>query len=143
MLAGVFIIAFSLALLLYWFRYSCILILRNRTIFEPLTADIGARFSFAQVRENLQSAADLSPLHAALDRDYRMLTYLVEHAVGLELASLEDRILLIDYRVMQRVYRVTRTLAPSHARNALLEMSTVLGILVQHLGEQAGAPSEA
>ena len=30
MLAGILIIAFSLALLIYWFRYSCILILRSQ-----------------------------------------------------------------------------------------------------------------
>jgi hypothetical protein len=143
MLAGILIIAFSMALLIYWFRYSCILILRNEATSEPLTAEMQARFSFARVRENLQSAADLSPLHAELDRDYRVLTYLIEHAAGLELASLEDRLLLIDYRVMQRVYSVTRTLAPSKAREALVEMSTVLSILAHHLGQQAGAPSEA
>ena len=31
MLAGILIIALSSALLVYWFRYSCILILRNRS----------------------------------------------------------------------------------------------------------------
>ena len=143
MLSGILIIAFSLALLIYWFRYSCILILRNQAAeAEPVSnaADVG--FSFWQVQESLKGEDELDPLRVALDRDYRVLTYLIEHAAGLELATLEDRLLRLDYWIMRRVYRLTRTFAPRQARQALVEMATVLGILVYHLGEQAGAPSE-
>ena len=144
MLAAILIIVISLALLVYWFRYSCILILRKQAqeIGQALTTtDI--RFGFSQVQESLKSQDDLDPLKVALDRDYRVLTYLIEHAAGLELANLEDRLLIVDYRIMQRVYRVTRTLAPQQAREALQEMATVLGILAHRLGEQAGARSRA
>jgi hypothetical protein len=95
------------------------------------------------VQESLKSEVVLDPLRVALDRDYRVLTYLIEHAAGLELSNLEDRLLIIDYRIMQHVYRLTRTLAPQQAREALQEMATVLGILAHHLGEQAGAHSRA
>jgi hypothetical protein len=37
----------------------------------------------------------------ALERDYRLLTYLIGHAAGLDLNSIEDRLLVLDYRVMQ------------------------------------------
>ncbi|HEX3880650.1 MAG TPA: hypothetical protein VHW24_26895 [Bryobacteraceae bacterium] len=141
MVAGILIIAFSTALLVYWFRYSCILIIRNQAELAPEpVAD--ARFTFSKVRESLNSETELDPLRAELDRDYRVLTYLIEHAAGLDLATLEDRILVWDYRIMQCVYSVTHTLAPEQARNALLEMSTILGILAQRLGERAGTPSE-
>jgi hypothetical protein len=144
MLAGILIIAFSLALLIYWFRYSCILILRNQAAeAAPVSNAADVRFSFWQVQEGLKSEDQLDPLRVALDRDYRVLTYLIEHAAGLELATLEDRLLMLDYWIMRRVYRLTRTLAPRQARQALVEMATVLGILVYHLGEQAGTPSEA
>jgi hypothetical protein len=143
MLAGILIIAFSLALLIYWFRYSCILILRNQAAeVVPVPDAVEGRFSFSQVRESLKCEEELDPLRVALDRDYRVLTYLIEHAAGLELASLEDRLLMLDYWIMRRVYRLTRTLAPGQARQALVEMATVLDILVYHLGEQAGTPSE-
>src|SRR5271165_2719882 len=144
MVAGVLIIAFSLVLFLYWFRYSCVLILRSQA--EALgrsAATEESRFSFLKVQENLKSGGVLDPLRESLDRDYRVLTYLIEHAAGLELATLEDRLLMIDYRLMQRVYRLTRTLAPEQARRSLSEMATVLGILAHHLGEKAGARSEA
>lgn len=144
MVTGILIIAFSSALLVYWFRYSCILILRNQAAaLEPAAIQADNRFSFSQVRQELQSAEEIDPLRIALDRDYRVLTYLIEHAAGLELATLEDRLLMLDYRIMQRVYRLTRTLAPQQARQSLAEMATVLSILVHHLGERAGAPSEA
>jgi len=143
MLTGTVIIAFSLALLVYWFRYSCILILRNRAEEQQPSRVVDGAFNFAQARQSIGSEDKLDPLWESLDRDYRVLTYLIEHAAALKLATLEDRILILDYRIMQRVYRMTRTLAPSQARNALVEMSTVLGILMQRLGEQAGTPSEA
>ena len=144
MLAGILIITFSLALLVYWFRYSCILILRTQQeefALAPSATD--GRLSVSQVRESLKHEDELDPLQVALDRDYRVLTYLIEHAAGLELATLEDRLLMVDYWIMRRVYKLTRTLAPRQARQALVEMAMVLDILVGHLGEQAGAPSEA
>lgn len=140
MLAGILIIAFSLALLIYWFRYSCILILRNRQAeAQPALDAADSRFSFMQISESIGSANELDPLEVALDRDYRVLAYLLEHAAGLKLATLEDRLLMLDYKIMQRVYRVTRSVAPVQARSALSEMAVVLGILVQRIGEQAGA----
>jgi hypothetical protein len=144
MLAGFLIIASSVALFVYWFRYSCILILRNRSeVAEASTAVLDGRFSFAEVRERLRSESALGPLEASLERDYRVLTYLIEHAAGLELESLEDRLLMFDYRVMQCVYRISRTVAPLRARKALSEMASVLGVLAHRIGEQAGVRAEA
>lgn len=144
MLAGILIIAFSLALLIYWFRYSCILILRNQEPVNQSAPDIvDGRFTFVGVRDRIETEDELDPLQAALDHDYRVLTYLLEHAAGLELATLEDRLLRLDYRLMQCVYRATRTLAPRQARSALGEMATVLNILVQRLGERAAAAAQA
>ena len=143
MLAGILIITFSLALLIYWFRYSCILILRTQAEELAPPDAVDGRFSVSQVRESLKHEDELDPLRVALDRDYRVLTYLIEHAAGLELATLEDRLLMVDYWIMGRVYKLTRTLAPRQARQALVEMATVLDILVCHLGEQAGTLSEA
>jgi hypothetical protein len=144
MLASILIIGFSLILFVYWFRYSCILLLRSFSE-QPESANShsDSRFSFAHVREQLKDGLELDPLHQALDRDYRMISYLLQHAPDLELQSLEDRLLVLDYRVMRCYYRFTRTIAPLHARSALVEMATVLGILAQKIGEQAGLRNEA
>lgn len=144
MLASIFIIAFSMALLVYWFRYSCILLLRNQSELvntSPATAD--NRFHIHEVRERLRSDSQLDPLHASLQRDYQVLTYLLEHAAGLELSSIEDRLLVLDYKIMHRWYQLTRIAAPDYARQALSEMALVLGILAGKIDERAGAHSEA
>jgi hypothetical protein len=144
MLAGILIIALSMALFIYWFRYSCILILRNRAEIAAASAPVfDSRFSFPEVLVRLQSEPALDPLQVSLERDYRILIYLMEHGAGLKLASIEDRLLTLDYRVMQLVYRVTRIAAPVQARKALSEMASVLGVLAHSIGEQAGVQTEA
>jgi hypothetical protein len=144
MLASVLIIGFSLILFVYWFRYSCILLLRNFSE-QPVLANpiADSRFSLAEVQDRLKSGLQLDPLQEALDRDYRMISYLLEHAPDLGLQSMEDRLLVWDYNVMRCWFRFTRTIAPEHARRALLEMATVLGILNQKIGEQAGLHTQA
>lgn len=144
MLASILIIAFSLALLVYWFRYSCILLLRNyRELADSSRAMVDNRFRVGEVQERLRTASPLDPLHASLQRDYQVLTYLLEHAAGLELEAFEDRLLVIDYKVMQWWYCLTKTAAPDQARQALKEMALVLGILVGKIDQRAGLHSEA
>lgn len=141
MLASILIIGFSLILFVYWFRYSCMLLLRNFS--EQPHAITDDRFSFAQVQELLKSNPELDPLWRSLDRDYRMISYLLNHAPDLGLQSIEDRLLVVDYKVMQFYYRFTHTVAPLQARRALAEMATVLSVLAQKIGEQAGLRNEA
>jgi hypothetical protein len=141
MFASALIIGLSIVLLVYWFRYSCVLLLRNAAETRSGVAD--SRFSFAEVQRRLGDCRDLDPLHRALNRDYQVLKYLVEHASGLELGTIEDRLLVADYQLMQWGYRLTKTLFPGHARQALSEMATVLDILVRRMGEQAGLRSES
>jgi hypothetical protein len=141
MFASILIIAFSLALFIYWFRYSCILVLRNYSTDARPVAD--SRFSFASVQEQLQSGQELDPLHKALNRDYQVITFLIQHAAGLEMRSFEERLLVLDYRVMHLWYRMTRVAAPEQARNALVEMASVVGVLVGKISERAGIQNEA
>ena len=145
MFVSILIISFSFALFGYWFRYCCILLLRNsREPLAALPAPVASRFGVAGVIEKLRSTQEeLDPLHSALDRDYQVFTYLVEHAAGLELGSLEDRLLILDYKLMELWYRVTRTAAPQQARKALTEMAAVLDVLVRKIGEHGGIGVEA
>src|SRR5208283_1158512 len=109
MIASFLIIGFSLLLLVYWFRYSCILLLRSqtgRTVSELNVSDI--RFCFTEVQSLLRTAVVLDPLHLSLQRDYEILIYLLQHAAGLSLESVEDRLLVLDYKVMQCWYRLTK-----------------------------------
>jgi hypothetical protein len=101
------------------------------------------RFCFAEVQARLRTAEVLDPLHLSLQRDYEILIYLLQHAAGLSMESFEDRLLVLDYRVMQCWYRLTKVAAPQQARQALYEMASILNVLAQKMGEQAGVQTEA
>ena len=129
MITSIFTIAISVVLLGYWLRYSCLMLLRSaREHVEMPTAD--ERFSVFSVMERLKSENDLAVLERALERDYHVVTYLIEHAADLELASIENRLLVLDYKLMRLWSRVTRSAAPQKSRKALSEMATVLSVLV-------------
>jgi hypothetical protein len=144
MLASILIILFSTALLLYWFRYTCILLVRNaaedNSVVQPLAQ---TQFHFGDIQNRLQSDEELDPLHSALQRDYQVLTYLVRHASGLGLDGFEERLLVWDYQLMQAWFSITKTAAPDKAREALAEMASVLGILAGRIGQRAGVQSQA
>jgi hypothetical protein len=144
MFASVLIFILSFALLIYWFRYSCVLLLRNQTEHAAsLRLAIPGTFTCAEVQDRLRDASELEPLYRMLERDHEVLTYLVRHASGIKLESFEEKLLLWDYKVMQFWYGVARTIAPQQARQALSEMASVLTILSGRLGRRAGLATEA
>ena len=133
MIASILIIGCSFILLAYWFRYSCLLLLRNSIEALPRATETDPRFTVEQIRQSVLTAMELEPLKLMLERDYRLLVYLQNHASGLGLHSIEDRLLVLDYRILQYWYRLTRTLAPDFARRALAEMSDVLLVFVRRI----------
>jgi hypothetical protein len=144
MLPSILIIGISLALLVYWFRYSCLLLLRARAEMLASTASHpDPRFGFAAVYEPLREESGLDALEVSLNRDYRVLIYLLDHAAGHSLNTIEDRMLVLDYRIMRWWFRLTRVAAPGQARHALSEMAMVLRVLVDKLGPQPDLPSQA
>jgi hypothetical protein len=136
MIASILILAVSAVLLVYWFRYSCVLLLRGAVerAGNPVSDE---RFSIGMVLERASTEKDLPALQRALDRDYHILTYLLKHAADLELASIENRILILDYRMMRLWYHATRTLAPNQSRKALIEMASALGAVARQAGQQS------
>ncbi len=142
MITSVFIIAISVILFVYWLRYSCVMLLRNaqERMEVPTVAD--DRFSISSVRERLRTEGDLDSLERALDRDYHVVTYLIEHAADLELASIENKLLVIDYKLMRVWSHLTRTAAPEQSRKALAEMASVLGVLVDQMSAQGHLQTE-
>jgi hypothetical protein len=140
MVASLLIIAVSLVLLVYWFRYTCLLLLRNAESDALVRSDGHLLFHKVQEELDLNRENALDPLHQALNRDYAVLTYLLEHASPIEgLRSFERRLLTLDYRVMRVWYRMTRSAAPDHARRALDEMARVVEFLAFRMSERAAA----
>jgi hypothetical protein len=136
MIASILIIGFSSVLLVYWFRYSCILLLRNAAERAELRAS-DPRFSFGFVLERVRTEQQLDSLERALSRDYHMLNYLFKHAADLELASIENRLLMADYKLMWLWYRITRSVAPAQSRKAIIEMASVLGAVARQAGPRS------
>jgi hypothetical protein len=141
MVASLLIIFFSLILLVYWLRYSCILLLKRNVERSAATED--PRFAFGEISRRLNVESDLGPLERSLDRDYRVLVYLIEHASGLGLDSIEARLLVLDYKVMKFWYQITKVLLPRQARSAVREMASVLEALSTRLGEHSGVYDRA
>jgi hypothetical protein len=140
MIASVLISAVSFILLVYWFRYSCLLLLTANPADKQADAVARAnRLGFLQVQHTLGAVpcgGALDELYRALDSDYRILAYLLENSTGLDMPGVERRMLMLDYRVMRLGYRILRRNSPDFARKALLEMSQVLGCFSQKMGER-------
>jgi hypothetical protein len=143
MITSAFIIAISVILFVYWLRYSCVMLLRSAQERGEMAKTADERFSVAAVQERLKTEGDLDPLEQALERDYHVVTYLIEHAADLELASIENKLLVLDYKLMRTWSRVTRTLAPQQSRKALCEMASVLSVLVGQMGDQNPLQTQA
>jgi len=142
MFETILILAFSLALFIYWFRYTVLLLLSEEQV-EEHSAVIG-QLSLLETSETLRLEGDVpfDRLHRALQNDYRMLRYLLDHAAGLGLRPLEHYLLILDYRLMGVWYRITRKVSRSQARRALQEMSGVLSHIAYKMGERALGPSQ-
>ncbi len=141
MIASILIIAFSLVLFVYWFRYTCLLILSAKTT-KDYAGEVAKanQLSFPQVQNQLRGQlSEYGPLHALLDRDFQLLTYLLRHAAKFELGgySAEERMLMVDYRIMKAWYSLVGNLWPLQAKYALSEMSDIVGHFANALGERA------
>ena len=109
---------------MYWFRYTVLLLLSEEQV-EAHSTVIG-QLSVLETRKALrqtQGDLPLDRLHRALDDDYRMLRYLLDHAAGMGLRPLEHYLLILDYRIMKAWYRLTPN------RRALDEMAGVLSYI--------------
>ena len=143
MIESILILAFSLALFVYWFRYTVLLLLSEEQTDKPST--IIDQLHLLETRDALRVEENLplERLHRSLQNDYRMLRYLLEHAAGLELRPLERCLLFLDYQLMGAWYRLTKNASTAHARRALQEMTGVLSYIAYKMGERALGPSEA
>ena len=138
MLASILIIAVSSALFVYWFRYTCLLLLAHRgNASDALKVASTIRLSFPGVQEAIQAqqpAWALDCLHASLEQDYQILTDLLHQTSESE--SIQRRILTIDYKVMRLWYRFART-SPNllRANKAIEEMSSILSFFAAEFCE--------
>ena len=135
------IIGIALVLFVYWFRLTVIMILRTQTALEYAQRVAAAnQLSFVDVRQQLHAQigpAELPGLCNALQRDYRVLKYLLGHAATVEAGSYtaEQRLLMLNFRMMSVWFAVCR-FRPEHAKHALLELSGTLEYFANVMGRR-------
>jgi hypothetical protein len=141
-IASILIIVASTVMFLYWFRYTCLLLVQRGSAEHALAVASTIRLSFPEVQAALQSqshTATLDHLHKSLENDYELLMGVLSQAAGSS-ESVERRILALDYKVMQAWYKMTRTSTNlGQAKRALSEMSSILGYFAAEIGENAAA----
>jgi hypothetical protein len=131
------ITASSVLLFGYWFRYTCMLILSARTT-QDYAAEVAManQLSFLEIQAQLRSGqADLERLHSSLDRDYALITSLIQASQGQ--LRVEDRMLQVNYRLMGAWYKVSTRFSADMGRQALEEMSSVIAHFANAMGERA------
>jgi len=135
------ITASSVVLFCYWFRYTCLLILAAETPhdYSEEVAEVN-QLSFPEVRAKLRQhdGTDLDRLHNCLERDFAILSRLLEHTHHASFyPRFEEAMLTIHFRTMSSGFRLTRSHFRESAADALEEMSRVVTHLANQLGERS------
>jgi hypothetical protein len=139
MAAALLILTISALLLIYWFRYACSLVLstqRQSNHIAQVAAVNGLTFLVVATQLRM-GATGLDVLSKSLDRDYLVLMYLLRHARGRRLDSMEPRLLLWEHHFLQVWYRFVRRFSAAQARKALEERSRILNYLAHQMGRAA------
>jgi hypothetical protein len=146
MLSISLIIFFSVVLFIYWFRYSCLLILQNRGAYT-LSQASGASLDATVIQERLKSNESgpelLDQLHHDLINDYRVVCFLLRCSPERGVEPIERRMLMMDYWIMRGWYSLARRMAPPQARKALEEISNIVSYFGHSVGRSSTQQSEA
>jgi hypothetical protein len=130
----------SALLFAYWFRYTCLLILSTKTARDHTHAvAVANHLEFPEIQSQLHNPrADLEGLRRLLDRDYAVLTALLNQSSGYSPKEylIEMRMLKIDYWMASLRYGLSDRVSIAPARRALEEMSLVVVYLANMMGER-------
>jgi hypothetical protein len=141
MVISLVIIILSLAMFVYWFRYSCILILESNWSEEQAQVFASQNgLSFGSIEDSLaraDTATSMDRVKDSLDRDLDRVLALLSMCPSVQETghSLESRLLLADYKFMKAWYALTRSIAGPKAQGALREMALVVSYLAGECGD--------
>ncbi len=130
----------SVLLFGYWFRYTCLLILSAKTT-RDYAGEVAAanHLSFMEVQAQLRNGnVELDALERALDRDYVLLNQLRKLVApgSPDESSVETRMLQMNYRLMRVWAGACRRFSPELSRRALIEMSNIVAYFANMMGER-------
>ncbi len=139
----------ALALFFYWFRYNCRAILKTKSAPDRARRVAAAnQLGFLDVAEQIGYAASLEDLNALnewLMRDYLVLTSLLRYTAGVRAGgyTIEQRMLLLDFKLLAWWFSLTRRAMAPQARRSLEVRSRILIYLAIAMGERCAALSRA
>jgi hypothetical protein len=135
-------------LFVYWFRYSCMLILNTKTV-QSYAADVAQsrELNFLRVQQTLTAAETpaFAVLREDLQRDYEKISNLLSSGVGgrndeeADGYVLERAMLGMNFRWLNVQYAVASRYSERIARTALLEMSQIVEHHANAFGEALAA----
>jgi len=143
MTVAIFVGTASIVLLVYWFRYTSLLILSTKTS-QDFSFDIAHahELQFPEVRASLSAlpADRFSNLVSGIDHDYRLVSALLRNVESNDGGSfLEDAILRIDYVGLKVAFQLSKPFSETIARHALTEMADVVAHFANAVGERSMA----
>ena len=141
MIASAIIASLSVVLLVYWFRYVCLLMLAAKPA-KDYAAGVAAAndLTFVKVKSHLSSAMEpqqLDRLQKELDRDYRIVLYLLRQGAKVRGYQIEQKLLMAYFLTMKGAYLLLRRSRPEACRRALGEMTDVVAYFATRTGELA------
>jgi hypothetical protein len=142
--------AASIVLLVFWFRYTCVLILSAGP-----PRDYGAAVAranalrFPEIQQKLAEQdspepAYLDTLRRALDRDYMLLTCLIRYGAQFRTAGqrMEHKMLRLNFQILRAWYAVSKRLSVDRRRRTLEQMVHILRHFAGMMGECSAVPAQ-
>jgi hypothetical protein len=142
-------IAVSVGLLIFWFRYTCRLILNAKPA-RDYTQSVAAanKLRFLEIQQDLpfvEGRSQLDQLQKHLEHDYRLLSFLLRHTASLhaETDSLEQNILMVHFSVTRAYYAIICAISQSEGRRAIEAMASVVSHFANRMGERGASAAVA
>ena len=139
----------STGLLIYWFRYSCRLILSAKPAHD-YTEEVAAanELRFLEIQQDLpfvRGRRQLDNLQKSLERDYRVLSFLLRHTEALhaETDFLEQNMLMLHFNLMKAYYALICAISQAKGRRAIQEMAKVVSHFANCMGERGASAAVA
>jgi hypothetical protein len=142
MLTILAMIGLTVALGVFWFRYTCALILSAKPAKDYRLQVIQAnQLKFLDVQKDLAEVRKRQELHRIqqdLERDYQLLTFVLRHGAAFQFGPdpAERRLLMIDFAVLRCWCGLSRRLSLVNPRPALQEMISILSHFANSMGER-------
>ena len=149
MLTNILIVSSTFILFIYWFRFTCAVVLSRKTQEEhawEIAAQHGLNFVHIKERLTVADSKELGGFHRALQRDYWALNNLRLKQGGQPQtagSSVDRAMLRIDFWLLNIWNGVARTFSPARSRAGLKEMCQIVAHFASAVDERTPTTSKA